>query len=118
MPLKAAGPRTEMARSLPMPIGERPAPIAAPSPPLEPPAVRSRFHGLLVRPVMRLSLSVQAPNSGLLAFIKGTPPAALKRATEDAALSGCTRRSADERHEWAPAAAPSRSLIEKGTPWS
>src|SRR5258708_16023529 len=57
IPVSAAGPRTEIATSLPMPIGERPAAIAADSPPEDPPGVRAGFHGLLVRPVRRLSVS-------------------------------------------------------------
>ena len=44
-PVKAAGPRTEIMTSLPMPIGDMPAAIAADSPPDEPPGVRSRFQG-------------------------------------------------------------------------
>src|ERR1700722_1371542 len=74
--------------SLPMPIGDMPAASAADSPPDEPLGVRSRFHGLLVRPVTRLSLSVQVENSGRLVFISGMPPAALKRATAVASAAG------------------------------
>src|SRR5260370_21862896 len=88
MPVKAAGPRPEIARSLPIPIGDRPAAIAADSPPEEPPGVRSRFQGLLVRPVTRLSVSVQNENSGRLVFISEMPPAALKRATAAASAVG------------------------------
>ena len=58
IPVWAAGPRTEIARSVPRPSGDMPAAIAADSPPLEPPGVRSRFQGLFVRPVRRLSLSI------------------------------------------------------------
>src|SRR6195952_5752084 len=88
MPVKAAGPRTEIITSLPIPIGDRPAAIAADSPPDEPPGVRSKFQGLLLRPVTRLSLSVQPENSGRLVFMSGIPPAALKRATAVASFSG------------------------------
>src|ERR1700731_2530932 len=87
-PVKAAGPRTEIATSLPMPIGDMPAAIAADSPPDEPPGVRSRFHGLLVRPVTRLSVSVHAENSGILVFARAMPPAALNRATAVASWVG------------------------------
>jgi hypothetical protein len=51
MPVCAAGPRTEMARSLPRPSGDMPAAMAADSPPLDPPGVRSRFQGLFALPV-------------------------------------------------------------------
>jgi hypothetical protein len=57
IPVSDAGPRTEMARSVPRPIGDMPAAIAAASPPLEPPGVRVRSQGLFDRPVSRLSVS-------------------------------------------------------------
>src|ERR1700694_1448959 len=88
MPVKAAGPRTEIATSLPIPIGDMPAAIAADSPPEDPPGVRSRFHGLLVRPVTRLSVSVHPENSGRLVFAIGMAPAVLNRATAVASASG------------------------------
>ena len=88
MPVNAAGPRTEIATSLPMPIGDMPAAIAADSPPEDPPGVRSRFQGLLVRPVTRLSVSVHAENSGRLVFARRIPPAALNRATAVASVPG------------------------------
>src|ERR1700733_15796513 len=88
IPVSAAGPRIEIARSLPMPIGERPAAIAAESPPLEPPGVRSKFHGFLDKPVTRLSVSCQAENSGRLVLASGMAPAALKRVTTVPSLSG------------------------------
>src|ERR1700722_11064208 len=87
-PVKAVGPRTEIITPLPKRRHHVRAASAADSPPDEPPGVRSRFHGLLVRPVKRLSLSVQAENSGRLLFMSGIPPAALKRATAVASLSG------------------------------
>jgi hypothetical protein len=59
MPVCAAGPRMEMARSVPSPIGDMPAAMAADSPPLEPPGVRVTSHGLFERPESRLSLSIQ-----------------------------------------------------------
>src|SRR5882724_13621083 len=88
MPVSAAGPRTEIARSLPIPIGERPGAIAADSPPLEPPGVRSKFHGFRDRPVTRLSVPCQAENSGRLVLARGIAPAALKRVTTVASFSG------------------------------
>src|SRR5580700_5620448 len=50
IPLKCAGTRIEPPPSLPTPPAEHPAAIAAASPPLDPPAVRERFHGLWVQP--------------------------------------------------------------------
>jgi len=43
--------------SLPTPPIEQPEAMAAASPPLDPPEVRERSHGLLVGPVSRLSVS-------------------------------------------------------------
>src|SRR6202030_4671735 len=88
IPVRAAGPRTEIARSLPMRMGERPAAIAPDSPPLEPPGVRSKFHGFLDKPVTRLSVSCQAENSGRLVLASGMAPAALKRVTTVPFFSG------------------------------
>jgi len=50
MPVKWAGTRTEPPLSLPKPAAERPAEMAADSPPLDPPGVRSRSQGFTVRP--------------------------------------------------------------------
>ena len=49
-PQQCAGLRRDPPRSLPRPNGVIPVASAAASPPLEPPAVRSGFHGLRVRP--------------------------------------------------------------------
>src|ERR1700721_1696347 len=57
IPEKCAGSRTDPPLSLPSPAADIPAAIAAASPPLEPPAVRSRSQGLFVRPCIRLSVS-------------------------------------------------------------
>src|ERR1039457_2329254 len=88
IPVFAAGPRIEMARSVPRPSGDIPAAIAADSPPLEPPGVRSRFQGLFDLPVSRLSVSVRYENSGRLVFASKIAPAPLRRATLTASTSG------------------------------
>src|SRR5439155_4313366 len=54
-PQQCAGIRIEPARSLPNPVTEMHAAIAAASPPLDPPGVRERSCGLLVRPKTGLS---------------------------------------------------------------
>jgi hypothetical protein len=116
IPVSAAGPRTEIATSLPMPIGESPAAIAADSPPLEPPGVRSTFHGFLVRPVTRLSVSCQAENSGRFVFASGIAPAALKCVTTVASFSGMfPEKILDPRCVSTPAVSM-LSLIVNGTP--
>ncbi len=66
----------------------RPAAMAADSPPLDPPEVRSRFHGLFVRPESRLTLSVEYENSGRFVLARTMPPAAFIRATTTASASG------------------------------
>src|SRR3954453_6786996 len=81
IPVCAAGPRTEMARSGPRPSGDIPAAMAADSPPLDPPGVRSRSQGLFERPESRLSLSIQYENSGRLVLASRIAPAVLRRAT-------------------------------------
>ena len=50
MPQQCAGLRSEPPRSLPSPSGDIPLASADASPPLDPPAVTSGFHGLRVRP--------------------------------------------------------------------
>ena len=53
-PQKPAGVRVDPPPSLEVANGTSPAATAAAEPPLEPPGVRSRFHGLRVTPVTRL----------------------------------------------------------------
>src|ERR1700688_4557143 len=55
-PQNDAGMRTEPPPSVPSAIGVIPAATDAPAPPLEPPGVRDRFHGLRVTPNTRLSV--------------------------------------------------------------
>ena len=56
MPQKCAGNRIEPPRSDTISSGVMPAATAAAAPPLDPPAVRSRFQGFEVRPKMALAL--------------------------------------------------------------
>ena len=57
-------------------------------PPVEPPAVRSRFQGLRVVPETGLVVSPFQPNSGELVLPSITEPASLTRSTKTASLSG------------------------------
>src|SRR5580700_8521670 len=57
IPEKCAGILIEPPPSLPTPPAEHPAAIAAASPPLDPPGVRSTSQGLFVRPYKELSVS-------------------------------------------------------------
>src|SRR6202162_4806398 len=84
MPLKCAGTRIEPPPSLPTPPADIPAAIAAASPPLEPPGVRSRSHGLLVRRYRRLSVSHAIKSSGVLVTPRTIAPAFRRRATSGA----------------------------------
>ena len=56
-----AGMRTEPPPSDDVAIGTRPAASAAADPPLEPPGVRSRFHGLRVAPNTGLNVAAVHP---------------------------------------------------------
>src|ERR1035437_2386198 len=81
MPQKCAGMRMEPPPSLATPPAEHIAAMAAASPPLDRPGVRPRSHGLLVRPVIALSVSYRLSISGVLVRPITIAPAARNRAT-------------------------------------
>ena len=87
MPLKCAGTRIDPPPSLPTPPADRPAAMAAASPPLDPPGVRSSAHGLLVRPYSALSVSHAISCSATLVTPRTMAPAARRRATSVASAS-------------------------------
>src|SRR5205807_9978235 len=80
IPQKCAGTRTEPPPSLPIPPAEQPDAIAAASPPLEPPALRDKSQGLLVRPLTKLSVSYAIKNSGVFVLPRRIAPASRRRA--------------------------------------
>ena len=80
-PQHAAGMRIEPPPSLPCASGTMPAATAAAEPPLEPPGVRSRSHGLRVGPVWRGSVVGRIPNSGRFVIPTITKPASRRRRT-------------------------------------
>ena len=84
MPAKCAGTRIDPPPSLPMPPAEQPEAIAAASPPLDPPGVRSSAHGFDVRPWSGLSLSYAISMSATLVVPSTIAPAARRRATTTA----------------------------------
>src|SRR5436309_1870024 len=84
IPQKCAGSRIDPPPSLPTPPAEHPDAIAADSPPLDPPGVRERSHGLLVRPYSRLSVSHAISSSGVLVTPKMMAPAFRSRLTSGA----------------------------------
>ena len=71
-PLNAAGMRVDPPPSLAVQNGTRPAATAAAEPPLDPPGVRSRFHGLRVVPHALVLVNAVTPNSGAAVFPTGT----------------------------------------------
>ena len=75
MPQQKAGFLTDPPMSFPNPNGDMPEPIADPSPPLEPPAVKSGCQGLRVKPCKGLLVLTRSPNSGRFVLAKATPPA-------------------------------------------
>src|ERR1700737_2686643 len=94
-PVKEPGIRVDPPPSLAVAMGTRPAATAAAEPPLDPPGVRSRFHGLRVTPSARDAVNATAPNSGAAVLPTGTAPAARRRATwgESASTGGRPRYS-------------------------
>ena len=73
-PVQAAGMRTEPAPSDPSAAGTSPAATAAAEPPLDPPGVWSRFHGLRVCPNAGPSVNGHCPSSDVLVLPTITAP--------------------------------------------
>src|SRR5438874_2476274 len=88
IPQKCAGTRIDPPPSLPTPPAEHPDAIAAASPPLEPPAEYSVFHGLLVFPLSRLFVSYAIRNSGVFVLPSKTAPAWRRRWMRAASILG------------------------------
>src|SRR5262245_64337676 len=80
-PLNEAGMRVDPPPSLAVATGTRPAATAAADPPLDPPGVRSVFHGLRVTPHAFVLVKLRVPNSGAAVLPTGMAPAARRRAT-------------------------------------
>ena len=74
--------------SLPSAIATIPQASAAAAPPLDPPAERSRRHGLRVRPCSGLKVWEPAPSSGVFVLPIATAPAARIRATRRLSAGG------------------------------
>ena len=118
MPQKLAGIRMEPPPSVPMPSGAKPAAIAAPVPPLEPPGVSSRFQGLKVGPNSRLSVAPFQPYSGVLVLPRTMAPAALRRSTEGASSVGTLSSFRREPQVVLIPLVMTTSLTATGTPCS
>jgi hypothetical protein len=61
---------------------------AAADPPLDPPALSARFHGLRVAPNTALTVFGPNANSGVLVLPRTMAPAVLNRSTTAASSSG------------------------------
>src|SRR5579859_6907580 len=84
MPQNEAGMRIEPPASVPTASGQVPDKTATALPPLLPPGVRARSHGLRVIPVSGESVQPFQPNSGVVVLPKKTAPAARRRAVTGA----------------------------------
>src|SRR5882672_5801893 len=118
MPQKCAGTRMEPPPSLPIPPKEQPAAMAAASPPLEPPEEYAGFHGLLVRPLTRLSVSYAMRNSGVLVLPRRIAPAARRRSTTGAVREGISLARRREPAGTGQSATSMQLFTVRGMPWS
>src|SRR5207244_6485362 len=91
-PQHEAGMRIEPPPSVACAIGSIPQATAAAAPPLEPPALNSRFHGLRVGPNSFGSTEVERPNSEVLVLPRMTSPARFMRATISLSWSATASR--------------------------
>ena len=80
-PQNAAGMRTEPAPSVPMPATPMPIATAAAAPPLDPPALRARSHGLRVGGTSWLRVEPLQPDSEVFVLPSTTAPARRSRST-------------------------------------
>src|SRR5277367_2805935 len=98
-------------------IGRIRAATDAAAPPDDPPAIRSRFHGLRVAPQSLLSVVVVRPNSGLAVLPNIVRPAALaRRVTVESVVAVQSAKARDPSVVTVPARAAPRSFSRKGTP--
>ena len=95
----------------------RPAATADADPPLEPPGVRLRSHGLRVAPKVGLSVNGVISSSGTLVLPTTTAPAARRRRTTSASCVAGSPNAFEPRAVTSPATSVS-SLIATGTPSS
>src|SRR5579872_5013668 len=104
--------------SVPTPIGTSPAATEAAAPPLDPPQVRDKSHGLTVRPKSGASVKHLWPNSGVVVLPTRIAPAAFSRATAGESAAGTLAASATEPNVVRTPAVLTRSLTANGTPCS
>ena len=116
IPLKLLGFRIDPPPSVPVAKGHIPAATAAPAPPLEPPAVRSVFHGFRHGSPSRFSVVPCSPNSGVLVLPRSTAPLALTRSATTESISGIVSWYARDPMVLRIPLVASRSFREMGMP--
>ena len=82
--------RIEPAPSVASAAAASPAATAAPEPPLDPPGVRPRSHGLRVAPKAATRWTASASSSGMFVLPSTTAPAARSRRTTSASTAAGT----------------------------
>ena len=118
MPHRAAGIRIEPPPSLPVARVQSPATTDAPAPPLDPPVVRSVFHGFRQWSPRRFCVWPSSPNSGVFVLPSTTAPDAFTRSTTAESTTGTRFSKSSEPPVVRIPADISRSLTDMGTPWS
>ncbi len=115
-PQHAAGIRTEPPPSLPCATGCIPAATADADPPLEPPAVCSRFHGFRAGGHSPPSVTGRNPNSGVEVLPSRIPPEFASRTASSASAGACQFSKFFEPKVVRISFVQSRSLSEYATP--
>src|SRR5215217_3921103 len=113
-PQHEAGMRIEPPPSDPCASGSTPAATCAAAPPLEPPGVRSGFHGLRQAPLSSDSVTAVEPNSGVFVFPTTTNPAPFSRRTSAASAPGTFCAKGRDEYVVGNPATSVRSLIAIG----
>ena len=109
--------RIEPPASVPTASGQMPASTAAALPPLLPPGVRSRSHGLRVIPLSGESVTGFQPNSGVVVLPKNTAPSPRSRAvTGESSVHSWFGSMVREPNEARPAAGQNRVLDRDRNP--
>ena len=97
-------------------MAHSPAATAAAPPPVEPPGLRSVFHGFLHGPPSRFVVSPIIPNSGRFVLPSITAPAPRMRSTGSESSSGTRSAWNSDPMVVRTPAVSSESLIETGMP--
>src|SRR4029077_11810030 len=117
-PLKRAGMRTEPPISLPWAIGPIPVAMAAPAPPLDPPADSVGARGFKVRPCNALSAKMRIEKAGVFVRPMITAPARLRLATTGLSAVAMLSRKATTPLSVGQPAWSVLTFIVTGTPCS